>query len=397
MRQGQQHRRGRSRNGNGHGNHSHGHNNHRKGQNPLVRSFESNGPDVKVRGTPAHIAEKYISLARDAQTSGDPVLAENYLQHAEHYNRIILAYREQQGLSNNDPSNGGPPRLRTDGMEGEDGADGDSSSSDDFGHGDQPMVTRFPQEQRPSDNQPRADERRPQDQQQQHGRFRDRNDRHRQDQRGGDRQDRGGDRMEHRGERQDRGERDRFERHDRGERFDRGDRQDRGDRGERHDRGDRQGYGGRGHERTAYQGGSSERPERHQERAEGPIDGGSGEHRSPEHRSMEIRTPEARAADVRGHEPRNYEPRPARDRGLREDIAPPVADVAPAIIPPAVELPVAQAEPPVPATRRRERFAPADQPDFLRRPVRRPRKEAATDPAATAAEPQSPPDEPPRE
>ena len=88
MRQGQQNRRGRGRN-----------NNNRKGgghhHNPLARSFESNGPDVKIRGTPAHIAEKYMALARDAQTSGDPVLAENYLQHAEHYSRIIMAYREQ--------------------------------------------------------------------------------------------------------------------------------------------------------------------------------------------------------------------------------------------------------------------------------------------------------------
>jgi hypothetical protein len=46
---------------------------------------------VKIRGTPAHIAEKYISLAREALSSGDPVLAENYLQHAEHYNRTIMA------------------------------------------------------------------------------------------------------------------------------------------------------------------------------------------------------------------------------------------------------------------------------------------------------------------
>ena len=84
MRQGQQNRRGRGRN-----------NNRKGGHNPLARSFESNGPDVKIRGTPAHIAEKYLTLARDAQTSGDPVLAENYLQHAEHYTRIIMAYREQ--------------------------------------------------------------------------------------------------------------------------------------------------------------------------------------------------------------------------------------------------------------------------------------------------------------
>ena len=84
MRQGQQNRRGRGRNNNRKGGH----------HNPLSRSFESNGPDVKIRGTPAHIAEKYFSLARDAQSSGDPVLEQNYLQHAEHYTRIIMAYRE---------------------------------------------------------------------------------------------------------------------------------------------------------------------------------------------------------------------------------------------------------------------------------------------------------------
>ena len=65
--------------------------NNRKGPNPLTRSFESNGPDVKVRGTAVHIADKYMTLARDAQSSGDPVSAENYLQHAEHYNRIVMA------------------------------------------------------------------------------------------------------------------------------------------------------------------------------------------------------------------------------------------------------------------------------------------------------------------
>ena len=91
MRQGQQNRRGRGRN--------------RKSQNPLTRSFESNGPDIKIRGTPSHIAEKYISMARDALASGDPVLAENYLQHAEHYNRIIMTYREQQ-VAHGDGMNG---------------------------------------------------------------------------------------------------------------------------------------------------------------------------------------------------------------------------------------------------------------------------------------------------
>jgi hypothetical protein len=67
----------------------------RKGPNPLTRSYESNGGDVKIRGTALHIAEKYVQLARDAQASGDRVGAENYLQHAEHYYRILAAAQAQ--------------------------------------------------------------------------------------------------------------------------------------------------------------------------------------------------------------------------------------------------------------------------------------------------------------
>jgi Domain of unknown function (DUF4167) len=67
----------------------------RKGPNPLTRSFESNGPDVKIRGTAQHVAEKYLQLARDAQSSGDIVMAENLLQHAEHYFRLIAAAQQQ--------------------------------------------------------------------------------------------------------------------------------------------------------------------------------------------------------------------------------------------------------------------------------------------------------------
>ncbi|KXF79397.1 hypothetical protein ATN84_06725 [Paramesorhizobium deserti] len=84
MRPGQQNRRMRGRG-----------NNNRKGPNPLSRNYESNGPDVKIRGNAQHIAEKYATLARDAQASGDRVMAENYLQHAEHYNRIIMAAQAQ--------------------------------------------------------------------------------------------------------------------------------------------------------------------------------------------------------------------------------------------------------------------------------------------------------------
>lgn len=76
----------------------------RKHVNPLSRNFESNGPDVKVRGNAAHIAEKYLQLARDAQSSGDPVLAENYLQHAEHYFRIVAAAQAQTQFRPDQPN-----------------------------------------------------------------------------------------------------------------------------------------------------------------------------------------------------------------------------------------------------------------------------------------------------
>src|SRR5271165_2725820 len=69
--------------------------NNRKGPNPLSRTYGSNGPDVKIRGTAQHVAEKYLQLARDAQSSGDPVAAENLLQHAEHYFRLIAAAQDQ--------------------------------------------------------------------------------------------------------------------------------------------------------------------------------------------------------------------------------------------------------------------------------------------------------------
>jgi hypothetical protein len=74
-----------------------GRNGGRKHVNPLSRNYESNGPDVKVRGNAAHVAEKYLQLARDAQSSGDSVMAENYLQHAEHYFRIVSS--AQQAMS----------------------------------------------------------------------------------------------------------------------------------------------------------------------------------------------------------------------------------------------------------------------------------------------------------
>ncbi|MEL6569596.1 MAG: DUF4167 domain-containing protein [Pseudomonadota bacterium] len=60
------------------------------GNNPN-RHFESNGPDVKIRGSAQQVLDKYLQYARDAQTSGDRVMSEAYFQHAEHYQRLLAA------------------------------------------------------------------------------------------------------------------------------------------------------------------------------------------------------------------------------------------------------------------------------------------------------------------
>ena len=68
----------------------------RRPQNSHNRSFDSAGPDVKIRGTASQVYEKYLQLARDANSSGDRIQAENYHQHAEHYFRILQASQAAQ-------------------------------------------------------------------------------------------------------------------------------------------------------------------------------------------------------------------------------------------------------------------------------------------------------------
>jgi hypothetical protein len=122
-------------------------NNRGKSSNPLTRVYESNGPDVKIRGTASHVAEKYIQLARDSQASGDPVAAENYYQHAEHYFRMIAAAQEQFRQSSQQP-----PFHRAEGEPREENFDGDD---DDFqqqgepGYGNREPQAPYP----PRDNQ----------------------------------------------------------------------------------------------------------------------------------------------------------------------------------------------------------------------------------------------------
>lgn len=60
-------------------------------RHPALRSqtFESNGPDGKIRGTAQQVLDRYLALGRDAFSAGDPVAAESYFQHAEHYYRLL--------------------------------------------------------------------------------------------------------------------------------------------------------------------------------------------------------------------------------------------------------------------------------------------------------------------
>src|SRR5690349_17424611 len=105
-------------------------NNNRRNHNPLTRVYESNGPDIKIRGTANHVAEKYVQLARDAQSSGDPVAAENYYQHAEHYFRMIAAVQEQ--FRQNQPN-----FYRPEGQSGNDTHGGNDMQDEAFDEGEE--------------------------------------------------------------------------------------------------------------------------------------------------------------------------------------------------------------------------------------------------------------------
>jgi hypothetical protein len=120
--------------------------------NPRNQTFESNGPDVKVRGTAQQVLEKYLVLARDASSAGDRIQAESYLQYAEHYYRILSAAQanfqgQNQGQGGGDqqqqPRTQRPGEIALDGevqafdvdelSEGE----GDDNGSDE--EGDEPL------------------------------------------------------------------------------------------------------------------------------------------------------------------------------------------------------------------------------------------------------------------
>ena len=81
----------------------------RRQGNSSNRNYESNGPDLKVRGNAQSIYEKYQSLAQDALSSGELITAENYLQHAEHYYRIVQANQPVRQEEDASAENGQQP------------------------------------------------------------------------------------------------------------------------------------------------------------------------------------------------------------------------------------------------------------------------------------------------
>ncbi|MGH7069453.1 MAG: DUF4167 domain-containing protein, partial [Acetobacteraceae bacterium] len=93
-------------NGGGGGMRNHG------GGIPLNRNhvFDSNGPDLRLRGTAQQLFEKYLQLGRDATSGGDRVMAESFFQHAEHYFRIMNAMNQAQ--QSQMPPQGAQPRYQ---------------------------------------------------------------------------------------------------------------------------------------------------------------------------------------------------------------------------------------------------------------------------------------------
>ena len=94
MRHGSNSRRSRGRNNGGN-----------RGRNSKTQTYDSNGPDVRIRGNAYQITEKYLNLARDAASAGDTILAESYYQHAEHYQRLINEFSKNVSERSNNASN----------------------------------------------------------------------------------------------------------------------------------------------------------------------------------------------------------------------------------------------------------------------------------------------------
>ncbi len=123
-------------------------------------TFESNGPEGKIRGTAFQVIEKYQALAQDALSAGDRIGAENFFQHAEHYYRVVAAngwdqrgqrqHAQQPQQSQQQPQQQQPQQR----VEPEQQADGESAQA----AGTEPQ----PQPAAAEDTQPAVEEQAPQ-------------------------------------------------------------------------------------------------------------------------------------------------------------------------------------------------------------------------------------------
>src|SRR3979490_614653 len=116
----QRSRGGRNGGGGGGGNHNQHkqHHNHTPNR-PQNRNqiFDSSGPDVRVRGNAHQVFDKYQALAREAASQGDRILAEAYLQYADHYFRMIqtmggFGQRNNQGWGDGGEEGQSPPQQQ---------------------------------------------------------------------------------------------------------------------------------------------------------------------------------------------------------------------------------------------------------------------------------------------
>ena len=117
---------------------------HHGGGIPMNRNhvFDSNGPDLRIRGTAQQLFEKYLQLGRDATSAGDRVMAESYFQHAEHYFRILNAMTQAaQQQQQQNPQNGQqrrPAASENYPIDAGDGGESDDAEGQPPGMGDQP-------------------------------------------------------------------------------------------------------------------------------------------------------------------------------------------------------------------------------------------------------------------
>ncbi|SRR5258708_14846097 len=149
-----------------------GRNNGRNKPHMPVRSqsFDSSGPDVRIRGNAYQVLEKYLAMARDATAAGDRISAENFYQHAEHYFRLINANSEghhrppmggqpqQQGQPHPNQSHQGQPQQHQPQMNDHRMSaphDGHQGPGADPGTGPQPLTAPYGGPSNPGDSQPR--------------------------------------------------------------------------------------------------------------------------------------------------------------------------------------------------------------------------------------------------